>query len=312
MSHTIQRTRARHIPFILLALFTLSASLFTACEDGFLSSLLINNAQEVEMGRGVDQQIEAEYQIVDEADPLAQWAIQLVNPLQSASSQFRDPSAINGYKVEVIADNELVNAFAAPGGYTYISTGLIMNATTCAEIAGVMGHELAHVTQRHSVNAITSQFAVEQIAGFFLGDSLIGDAASLIYGFLQSTSFSQDNEAEADSVGLKIAFNAGYNPYGLVDFFEVLLALEGGGSNPLQFLSSHPATADRVRDISNEIQSIYPGQVNRGTKQADGSVVGATQTYECVGTTLTLNQVKDRIRSGQVQTRPGTGGGTTN
>ena len=293
----------------LFILVCAALSGLSACDGGF-SSFLISNAQEVEMGRGVDQQIEAEYVIVDDSDPVAQWARDLVTPLQNASVAFRDPSQIEGYKVEVIADNELVNAFAAPGGFTYISTGLILNANTCAEIAGVMGHELGHVTERHSVEAISESFAIDQIAGFFLGDSLIGDAAVVIYGLLQNTKFSQANESESDSVGLQISYMAGYNPYGLVDFFEVLLALEGGGSNPLQFLSSHPATADRVKNISSEIQSRYPDVV-RGTRNGS-TVTGNTQTYECVGTGMTLAQVKDRILSGQLAVRAGTGTNPSN
>lgn len=291
-----------HFSFFLLVVFiaTLSLSL-TACEGG-LGSLLVSNAQENEIGVSVDQEIEATYAILDDSDPVAVWARELVAPLEANSVQFRDPAEINGFKVEVIADNELVNAFAAPGGYTYLSTGLLLQASSCAEIAGVMGHELAHVTQRHSANMIAENFAVGTVADFLFGGSLTGEATKLIYGFLSSTSFSQDNESESDEVGAQISHGAGYNPYGLVDFFETLLALEeaSGGLSTPQFLSSHPATKDRIAAITAQINQRYGSEVVRGE----------TQTYDCVGTQLQLADVKQRIQSGSLQVRPGTGGGS--
>ena len=259
---------------------------------------LISNTKEVEMGRGVDQEIAKQYALVEPDDGLTLWAKQLVAPLSEASKPFRDPADFGGYKVNVIADDELVNAFAAPGGYTYISTGIILSADTCGEIAGVLGHELGHVTQRHGVKTMETAMAGEQLAQLFLGDGLAADAAKTIWGFLNSTKFSQAHEAEADEVGVQIAHNAGYNPFGLVDFFKKILDLEkkAGGTGPA-FLSSHPATPERIKDVTKEIASEY----------GDGVVAGKTQTYDCQGTTMNLEQAKERIRSKNYRLRPGTG-----
>lgn len=278
------RTFARALP-LLVALLT------AACGG------LINNTKEVEIGKGVDGEIEKEYAIVEDGDPLSQWARDLVGPLSEASKEFRDPAEFSGYKVEVLADDELVNAFAAPGGYTYISTGLILQAHTCAEITGVLGHELAHVTERHSVKSMETVLAGEELARLFLGDGLAGDAATTIWSFLNATQFSQAHEAEADEVGLQIAHDAGYNPFGLQDFFERLMALEKGGGGMPQFLSSHPATKDRVRDVAKEIEKRYGEDV----------VEGKTQTYDCRGTQLQLAAIKERIKSKDYKVRPGTG-----
>lgn len=267
-----------------------------SCGDG-LGGILISDAKEVEMGKGVDDQIRLEYRLAAVNDPATKWLTEFVTPLATASAQFRDPADIGGFKVAVIVDDELVNAFAAPGGYTYVSTGLILNAATCAEIAGVMGHELAHVTERHGVKSIEGAYGVQIISQWFLGDgSLASDAAQTIYAFLANTQFSQDHEAEADAVGLRIAHDAGYNPYGLVDFFTKLLALEGGASVP-EFLSSHPATQSRISDVSTAIETRY----------GDGVNPGSTQSYNCLGTTMSLEQLKAHVQSGQIAIEPGTG-----
>lgn len=284
--------RRSFLPLALTACFALTVG----CADG-LGGFLISNAQEVELGVGVDQQLRYEYAIATPEDPAAIWASQLVGSLVPASVAFRDPAEIGGYKVAVIVDDELVNAFAAPGGFTYISTGLILQAQDCAEITGVLGHELGHVTERHSVKQLEATYAVGIISEWFLGEGLATDVAQTVYGFLSSTQFSQEHEAEADSVGLQIAFIAGYNPYGLTDFFLKLIALSNGAEVPT-FLSSHPATQDRVDDTTAEIEKRYGDNVNPGT----------TQTYGCLGTTLSLDQIKAHIQSG-VAVIPGTGQG---
>ena len=268
-------------------LVLLFAMLSQAC-----GGALISNQQELEIGVAVDKQLKGEYRLVDSRDPVAKWAKQLVKPLQKASARFRNPKEIRGYKVAVIADNKLINAFAAPGGYTYLSTGLILKSKTCAEIAGVMGHELAHVTQRHGAKSIEKAFAMEQIISFFLDDGLAAGTATLIWQFLSSTTFSRDDETEADRVGLQIAYDAGYDPDGLVDFFSVLLKQEKGGSVP-EFLSSHPATKGRIKAVQQQINRRYG-------KPKKGKTLGSR---ECL-TTLSLAEVKKRIKSGKLRLGP--------
>lgn len=267
----------------------------TTCGDG-LGGFLVSDRKEVEMGVGVDQQLRAEYRLAAADDASTQWLVQLIGPLQQASTRFRNPDTIGGYKVAIIVDDQLVNAFAAPGGFTYLSTGLILHSDTCAELAGVMGHELAHVTERHGVKSIEEAYGLQVVSEFFLGEGLAADAAQTIYAFLSNTSFSREHESEADSVGLQIAHDAGYNPYGLVDFFAKLLALQGDNYVP-KFLSSHPATDERIAAVSNQIESRYGDGVNPGT----------TQTYGCVGTTMNLEQLKAHVRSGQIAVDPTTG-----
>ncbi len=250
----------------------------------------IGNKQEVEIGQGVHKELRKEYKLVDRSDPVAKWAVDFVKPLEAASSEFRDPKDIGGYKVSVISDDTLLNAFAAPGGFTYISTGLILAAKSCAEIAGVMGHELAHVTERHGVKRVEGAYATEQLAGFFLDEGLAKDAAITIYGLLSATKFSRDDESEADSVGLRISYAAGYDPHGLAEFFRKLLTGEDGMN--IEFLSSHPATDARIKSVTNEIKRRFGPDAKK-------------QARDCL-TSLSLAQVKARIKNG-VKTAAGTG-----
>jgi len=282
---------------LYLAGFVALATTLASCGDG-LGGFLISNAQEVEMGAGVDVQLRAEYKIATPDDPTTVWLVQFITPLIEASRPFRPPEEFGGYKVAIIADDALVNAFAAPGGFTYISTGLILHSSTCAEIAGVMGHELGHVTERHSVKSIEDTYAVSAITSWFLGDGISSDIASSLYGFLSNTQFSQAHESESDIVGVQVAHDAGYNPFGLADFFRKLIELSGGASVPT-FLSSHPANAARITAVTEEINKRY----------GDTVVDGQTPSYACLGTTMTLDQIKAHISAGNVATIPGTGEG---
>lgn len=217
---------------------------------------LISPQQEIKIGTGVHEELQKQYKLVDPSDPLAQWAKEFVKPMEAASREFRNPSEIGGYKVSVIADDKLVNAFAAPGGYTYIATGLILQAQSCAEIAGVMGHELAHVTQKHGIKSLETAMAAQTLSDMLLGEGTISSqAAQSIIGVLQSTKFSRDDESESDEVGLQISAKSGYNPYGLAEFFRKLLGAGGGGMP--EFLSSHPATDGRIASVKAQIQKRY-------------------------------------------------------
>jgi len=249
---------------------------------------LISNKQERTVGKGVHGELRKEHRLVHSSDPVAKWAKAFVKPFEKASKRFRNPHEVRGYKIAVIADDKLVNAFAAPGGYTYLSTGLILSAKDCAEIAGVMGHEIAHVTQRHGAKAIERAIAAQTLIGMFLGDGLSAGAAAVAFGVLQGTRFSQEQETESDSVGLRITKSAGYDPYGLADFFRKLLKKERGIQAP-QFLSSHPATNKRIRAVEKEIKRRYGKNVKRGKKR------------KC-RTKMNLAAVKRHIRSGKMKT----------
>lgn len=287
-------TSIRHS--VLAAALGVSLVATTGCDT--LTDMVISNQQEVELGASVDQQIIEEYKILKDTDPVAVWANDLVQYMVPQSAEFRKPSEIGGYKVKVIYDNDLVNAFAAPGGFVYIVSGLILESANCAEVAGVVGHELAHVTQRHSVKKIAKSSAALGLSDIILNEGLTKDVAEGVYAFLMNTTFSRKDESESDKVGTQIMYNTGYNPYALAHMFENLAELSKG-KEPPRFLSSHPLSGDRAVAIRNQIEKSWPGQVDENDNQI--------LNYDCLGTTTGFEDIKQRLRAGTVDVRPDSG-----
>jgi predicted Zn-dependent protease len=157
------------------------------------------------------------------------------------------------YHFYVIEDSQL-NAFAAPAGYIYVNTGTILAAANASELVGVMAHEVGHVALRH----IAKNYNKQRGAGILyqlgaLGAAIFlpgaGAAAAQLGGQLAIlgvlNSFSRDAEAEADQFAVEVMPKAGWDPQGLVTFFQTLNA-EASGGRPPEFLSSHPATESRI------------------------------------------------------------------
>lgn len=270
---------------LVLVVVSVFGLLATAC-----GGALVSNAQEEQIGADVAQQVKQEYNLVAPSDPVAKWATELVEAMVPASSRFRDPSEFGGYRVAVIDADDFVNAFAVPGGYVYFATGIILQAENCAELAGVIGHELAHVTERHSAEKLSQSAVATSLAKVVLGEGLPSQVAQATWAFLQNTTFSRKDESEADRVGTQILFETGYNPYALATFFERLD--QSGGARPPEFLSSHPDPGNRSRAIAELIEDKYGSAVQPGT----------TQTYDCIGTRMTLQQAQERIRRGMLET----------
>lgn len=169
-----------------------------------------------------------------------------------------------------ISRDEQVNAFALPGGYIVINSGLILKADSADEVLGVVAHEIAHVTEQHSVRNIMGTAGVYLTINAMLGDmtgllAVMADAAP----FLINQSYSRGFESDADAEGLALLHRAAINPEGLVTFFEKLRALEqekmeamAGEENSdamettLSFLSTHPATEDRIENLRQRIDAL--------------------------------------------------------
>jgi predicted Zn-dependent protease len=160
-----------------------------------------------------------------------------------------------GYKIELyFVKDPTINAFALPGGKVVVQTGLIENAKSWEEVMGVLGHELAHVTQRHHVRGIIDNVGIFAILSATVGDvsALAGTFASM-GGDLASLSNSRSFENEADETGWDYLVNAKMNPKGLISFFETLkkeheteIESTVKESIDLSFLSTHPDTQNRI------------------------------------------------------------------
>ncbi|NOY26955.1 MAG: M48 family metalloprotease [Oligoflexia bacterium] len=150
------------------------------------------------------------------------------------------------WQVSIIDDDETLNAFAAPGGYIYVYTGLMRYLDYQDYFMGVLGHEMAHADERHSTQQLTKLYGMTTLLGVILGDD--PGLAAEIAASLLTLSFSRTAEAEADSDSVYYLCETDWAANGAAGFFEELLA-EGGTEIP-EFLSTHPSSESRVADIN--------------------------------------------------------------
>lgn len=158
-----------------------------------------------------------------------------------------------------VVDDPAINAFAVPGGHVYVHTGLIANADNASELAGVMAHEISHVLARHSTEQLSRQYGLQILASVVLGQNpgQLAQIAASIVGTGAMARFSREAEREADELGIRAMYEAGYNPIGMATMFEELLEHRQGSPGRVeQFFSTHPLTEDRIRDARNRAQQL--------------------------------------------------------
>jgi predicted Zn-dependent protease len=162
-----------------------------------------------------------------------------------------------------VLNSDITNAFALPGGYIYVTRGLLSLASNEAELAGVLGHEIGHVTARHSAQRYSravatgiAATAVGVLESVFLGTNVVGQAGAQA-GQLYLASYSRDQEFEADTLGVRYLARGGYTPNGMSSFLAKLqaesaltaeLAGKPGSTNDFNIMATHPRTQDRVRE----------------------------------------------------------------
>jgi beta-barrel assembly-enhancing protease len=173
----------------------------------------------------------------------------------------RNSDAKVPFTIKVI-DSDDLNAFALPGGFFYVNSGLILAADGEAELAGVMAHEIAHVAARHATREMTrANYAqMATIPLIFVGNWGIYEAASMAINLalpLTFMKFSRNFESEADYLGLEYMYKAGYDPQAFISFFEKIKAQEKTKPGTLaKAFATHPQTPDRIEKSQQEIRNI--------------------------------------------------------
>jgi beta-barrel assembly-enhancing protease len=239
--------------------------------------------KEIALGKQLAQQVERQSKLVK--DPIV---TEYVNRI--GQNLVRNSDAKVPFTIKVIEDPQ-VNAFALPGGFFFVNSGLILKADTEAELAGVMAHEIAHVCARHGTRQAT-RAEIAQIATL----PLIFAGGAAAYGIYEASGlllpmtflkFSRNNEAEADYLGLQYMYKTGYDPTAFVDFFEKLETLEKRKPGTVSKLfATHPPTEERIGKAQKEIKEILRAKP------------------EYVVTTSEFNDVKTRLSMLENQRRP--------
>jgi predicted Zn-dependent protease len=209
--------------------------------------------KEIALGKQLAQEVEREAKIID--DPIIAEFVSRVGQNLVRNSDAKVPFTIK------VLDTEEVNAFALPGGFFFVNSGLILKADSESELAGVMAHEIAHVAARHGTRQATRGeiINIASIPLIFMGGWTgyairQGAGLAIPMGFL---TFTRGFEREADYLGLQYLYKTGYDPTSFVDFFEKIQSLEKKKPGTMsKVFSTHPMTDDRIKAAQDEIQKI--------------------------------------------------------
>jgi len=220
------------------------------------SACAVSTQQEVELGTSYASQIAKELPLVKDAD-----VNRYMTALGSSLARVADQRNLDWHFA--VVDSREVNAFAVPGGYVYVNRGLIERAQTMSQVAGVIGHEIGHVTRRHSVKQMqkaqgtnigaTALCTFTSACSSSLTQAVIGATAELAFA-----KFSRTDETEADEEGVRYVIEAGIDPNGIPQMFDLLLKERKARPTDVdRFFASHPMEESRIADTKRMIAA-YP------------------------------------------------------
>jgi len=205
--------------------------------------------KEVQMGRSIAKQIEAQHKLVD--DPLIQKRVEDIGKKIAAVCDRKDID----YHFAVLNEDE-VNAVSLPGGYVYIFKGLVDKVGSDDELAGVIAHEVAHIVARHSIKKLQGAMGytlLRVLIAQVSSNGQVGNAADLAFADLM-TGYSREDELLADQLGARYEKLAGYNPEGMISFLERLQDINRRKpARPYIYFKTHPYVPDRIREVKQEL-----------------------------------------------------------
>lgn len=247
-----KQIRRFHGICVIAACFALMAACAVNPVSGRRELSFFSEAQEIALGEQTDKDIRRQFGVYDDPELNAYFA-----RIGAALAPVTHRAHLT-YHFAVL-DTPVVNAFAVPGGYIYITRGALAMMTSEAEMATVIGHELGHVNARHSMRRLSQMLLVQ--AGLAIGSALSETFANVagVAGIgiqLMFLKYSRDDEREADALGVEYARRGGYNPERMVNFFDSLQNLGDLSGNRYAlpgFLSTHPLTKERIRNVHDMI-----------------------------------------------------------
>ncbi len=215
---------------------------------------LFTPEQDIELGKQTEAQIAAasdQFPVLPERgnEELYRYVRGLTNKLLNTGKvSYRDEFA---WEVKIIDDSETLNAFCTPGGYIYVYTGIIKFLDSEDQLAGVMGHEIAHAALRHSTRQMTKLYGLSALTSVVTGNANPGMLEQIALGLI-SLRFSRTHETEADAYSVIYLCETGYNAAGAAGFFEKM----EGANTPPEFLSTHPNPGNRVEKIRQKAEEL--------------------------------------------------------
>lgn len=226
-----------------------SVMLFTSCKKSDLNLFSIEDDKT--FGLQMEAEIAAnpaEYPLLDRTAYASSYAYLENMKTQILNSGQLDYGSEFVWKLYIVKDDAVQNAFCTPGGYIYIYTGLIKYLDNASSLAGVVGHEMAHADQRHSTRQMSEQFGISTLLEIVLGQNQ--NALTDIAAQLSVLAFSRADETAADKHSVKYLCPTAYRAEGSADFFQKII--NSGGSSVPAFLSTHPNPDNRVANILAE------------------------------------------------------------
>ncbi len=245
----------RFLSLVWLVVTLACAGLLTSARVDAQLLGAFSEEEEIELGRRAAEEMEQDLQLLDDGD-IAAYISDLGQRLAEQSAR---PGIAYQFKV---VDTAEFNAFALPGGFIYVHRGLIDAADDESELVGVLGHEIGHVVARHG--AKQAQRATYANLGLSVLGSVLGNSARSQLGGLAAEmvtagtfmKFGRDAEREADRLGVQNVVDAGYDPNGMMTFFEKLDGLRAGRGNAVErFFASHPEPAERVANVQDLVEA---------------------------------------------------------
>lgn len=304
--------RKRLILLVSLSCFTTTA---LAQDDirlpdmGSPADAVLSKNDEARLGRAIMAQIRASTNIVE--DPII---TEYINDVGSRIAAHTNNGDFD-FTFFVVEDSS-INAFALPGGYIGVHTGLIEATRNEDELAGVLGHEIAHVTQRHIARAIhaaqrqglvsSALMLATILAGVAGADSDVvqaGMAVSQGSAIQQRINFTRSNEHEADRIGINALADAGFDPYGMASFFEVMSRMQPSDMRMRlpEFLRTHPVTTDRIAEARTRARTLprvdSEDSPNYGIARARAKV----QSFERADQAISYYQARDYSQQTDVE-----------
>lgn len=276
---------------------------------------IISEEKEIAIGKQYATEIDKSAKII--TDPVINEYVNRIGQNLARNSDLKVPLTVK------VIDDPTINAFALPGGFLYVNTGVLQAATEEDQVAGVMAHEIAHVAARHWASQMTKMTLLQyaSIPLMFTPMSYglyMAIAEGMNFGIpVAFLKFSRNDEAEADFLGIQYMYKAGYDPSSYVAFFGKIMQEERRSPGSVnKVFADHPPTPDRIIKSEQEIKSVIPAkdQYLVSTSEFDDvkarlqTVISQRKKNAKPGPTLEKRPASDKTSSGQSQPQTGQGG----